>query len=211
MATIFLRTVMFFCITVLSLRLMGKRQIGELEPTELVVTILISDISTLCLQDINLPVLYAVIPISVLVIFEVITSVLSLKSPAIRRAFSGNYSVIIENGKLNQSEMHRAEVTLDEVMEEIRKKGGLVLEDVQFCVLETSGQMSVILKKDTKHKKVPIPLIVDGCLLKKNLKKAGLTRPLVEEMYRRHGAKTEKDVFWLALQDGAESYVRKAK
>ena len=211
MAAIFLRTVLFFCITVLSLRLMGKRQIGDLEPTELVVTILISDIATLCLQDINLPVLYAVIPISVLVIFEVITSVLSLKNPAIRSAFSGDYSVIIENGKLNQSEMHRAEVTLDEVMEEIRKKGGLVLEDVQFCVLETSGQMSVILKKDTNHKKVPVPLIVDGCLLKKNLKKAGLTRSRVEEMLRRHGAKTEKDVFWLALQDGTESYVRKTK
>lgn len=209
MIFVLIRTTFFFLVTVVSLRLMGKRQIGELEPTELVVTILISDIATLCLQDIDLPILYALVPIVALVSYEILSSALSLKWMGFRECMAGSYSVIINDGVIDQKEMRKAQLTIDEVMEEVRGKGALSLDEVRFCILETSGKMSVLLKKEVEQHALPIPIVVDGKPVKKNLKKLKINREHLNGILSAHGIASVKDVFWMAIENGTISFVRK--
>ena len=205
MATVFLRTIIFYLLTVISLRIMGKRQLGELETPELVVTILISDFATMPVNDPDIPILYAVIPIVTLVLFEIISSEIALRSVRFRSFLAGNYSVIIDDGVLDQKEMRRAQVTIDEVMEEIRQKGGLSVEDVKFCILETSGKMSVILKDTVSRRSMPVPLVVDGRVLGRNLRKTKTDRKKLYSILAANGAARPKDVFWLS-DDGSGKY-----
>ena len=135
MAIIFIRTALFYILTVLSLRLMGKRQIGELEPTELVVTILISQLATMPMMDLKMPVIYTVVAIAALVAFEILSSVIAMKSSLFRSFLSGDYSIIIDNGVINQNEMTNSQLTRDELMEELRQHGAIHVED---CLLYTS-------------------------------------------------------------------------
>ena len=205
MITVFLRTVIFYLFTVISLRIMGKRQLGELETPELVVTILISDFATMPVHDTDIPILYAVIPIVTLVLFEIFSSEIALHSVKYRSFLAGNYSVIIDDGVLDQAQMRRAQVTIDEVMEQIRQKGALSVRDVKFCVLETSGKMSVILKDEVADDSLPVPLIVDGRVLGRNLKKIGLSRPNLRALLADNGVKAPREVFWLS-DDGKGKY-----
>lgn len=178
----FIRTVIFYFITITAIRIMGKRQIGELEPTELVVTIMISELATIPIQDIESPIINTLISIFTLVAFEILISVISMKSQALRYSVSGKYSVLIDNGKINVDEMRKVQLTVDELMEELRQKGVLNPEDVQYCVLETSGKMSVFPKKTTAVGIFPLILISDGKVVKNNMKKMGLKRKELENL-----------------------------
>ncbi|PWM47518.1 MAG: hypothetical protein DBX47_00335 [Clostridiales bacterium] len=209
MAIIFIRTLIFYIITIFALRVMGKRQIGELEPSELVVTILISELSTLPIQDNNIPILYALIPIFALVSFEMLSSVISLKSLGFRTFLSGCYNVIIENGKINQREMNKTQLTLDELMEELRKGGAVRPEDVRFCVLETSGKMSVLLKGETSVTALPVPLVVDGCIIKSNLKKLGFTKSDILRMLNERGVSSFSQTFWMSVCENEINVIKK--
>ena len=210
MITVFLRTVIFYLLTVVSLRIMGKRQLGELETPELVVTILISDFATMPVHDTDMPILYAVIPIVTLVLLEIFSSEIALHSVKYRSFLAGNYSVIIDDGVLDQAQMRRAQVTIDEVMEQIRQKGALNVGDVRFCVLETSGKMSVILKDEVGSSAFPIPLVVDGRVIGRNLKKAGLDRPKLRALLADNGAEGPREVFWLSDDgDGNYTFIRR--
>ncbi len=209
MSIIFIRTFIFYVITVLSLRIMGKRQIGELEPTELAVTILISELATLPMQNIDIPIIYAVIPIFALVAFEMLSSVFALKSSVFRTFLSGRYNLIIEDGKINQKEMSKTQLTMDELMEELRKGGALSPEEVRFCVLETSGNISVLLKKTTNVKTFPLPLIVDGKPVKTNMKKLGFSKiDMINELQKR-GISSFSQVFWMSVCEEDISVIKK--
>ena len=165
---------------------MGKRQIGELEPTELVTTILVSEIATLPLQDMQLPLLFSVVPVFALVGLEMISSVISLNSARYRSFLAGKYNIVINEGKIDIEQMKKAQLTVDELMEELRQHEILDICDVRFCILETSGKMSVIPKtSDQKH--LSYSLVVDGRPVLRNLKKLGLTKKDISEVAREHG------------------------
>ncbi|MBQ2880787.1 MAG: DUF421 domain-containing protein [Clostridia bacterium] len=178
----FIRTVIFYLITIIAIRVMGKRQIGQLEPTELVVTIMISELATMPIQDIDSPIINTVISIFSLVALEILISVLSMKSQALRYSVSGKYSILIDDGKINIDEMRKVQLTVDELMEELRQKGVLNPEDVRYCILETSGKMSVFSKKTTEKESLPLILISDGKVVKNNLKGLGLKRKDLENL-----------------------------
>lgn len=209
MAIVFIRTVILYILTIVSLRLMGKRQIGELEPSELVVTILISELVTIPMQDLDYPLLYAFIPILALVAMEVLSSVILVKSRIFRNFLSGSYSIIIADGKIDQKEMKNSQLTVDELMEELRQHGALSIDEVKFCILETSGKVSVMLRSECNIPTLPVMVIVDGKVVKENLPKAGLDKSRLLKILRTHHLTSEKDVFCMSVCNGDVVLVKK--
>lgn len=138
-----IRTVILYAVVIAAVRIMGKRQIGELQPSELVVAILISDLASVPMQDTAIPLTDGVIPIVMLVACEVTLSALTLSSTRLRRLFSGKPSILIQNGQINQAEMRRLRFTVDDLMEELRLCGYKSVTDIAVAVLETNGKLSV--------------------------------------------------------------------
>lgn len=150
MALSFLRTALLYIIVVLGLRIMGKRQIGEMQPSELVVAIMISDLAAIPMQDTGISLFSGIIPILTLIVMEILLSQISLKSKKFRRLVTGKPSVIIHNGKLLREEMQKIRFNMDDLKEQLRIQGYTKVSDINFAILETNGQLSIIPKPKSK-------------------------------------------------------------
>lgn len=206
--SLFFRTFLFYAILMLSLRIMGKRQIGDAEPSDLAVTILISELVSTPLQNAEEPILNSLVPIAVLVVIEIAVALLSLKNLRLRRFFQGRYGILVEDGKINQKELTKAHITVDELLEEIRQNGGVSVDEVRLCVLETSGRMSVIMKNGTTPAKLPVTLISDGKTIGRNLKECGISKETLEKFLSDEKTGI-KDIFWAYFSDGEIKTVKK--
>ena len=144
MMTAFTRTLILYFLIMLGLRLMGKRQIGELEPSELVLTMMISDLATVPMQDFGIPLLAGVIPILTLLALSMLLSQLSLYNLRFRELTCGTPAVLIRHGELQQKTMQNNRYTLDELLEELRGQGISSVSEVKYAILENSGQLSVL-------------------------------------------------------------------
>ena len=144
----FVRTVLLYIVILTSVRLMGKRQISELQTSELVVTLLISDIAAIPMQDTGQPLASGFIPIAVLVMCEIAISVFMLKSGKFRRLVCGKPIVLINNGKVDQKEMARLRLSIEDFFEELREKDVFSIEDVAWAIMETNGKLSIIKKPE---------------------------------------------------------------
>ena len=176
-----IRTVVFYIVVTFAIRIMGKRQVGDMQPNELVVTLLISEIAAIPLQDSNQPILSGVVAIFMLVFLEIIISVLAMKSFLIRKMMSGKSVVIIKNGVIDQQAMRDVRMTVLDLVELLRGQDVFDIDDVAFAVLEVSGNLSVLLKseaqtvtiKDLKIEKedefLPLPVITDGRVVSESL------------------------------------------
>ena len=198
---LFYRTVLFFSVLMLALRIMGKRQLGDAEPSDLVVTILLSELAAGPLQNIEEPIYRSLVPIILLVVIELTVAFISLKNVNLRRFFQGRYSILIDDGKINQAEMKKAHVTIDEVLEEIRQSGGIGVDEVRYCILETSGKMSVTMKDNTAPIKLPISIILDGKIIYRNLSSCGLSRKGVKALLEEKCIRGN-DIFWMYYSEG---------
>ena len=183
MITALCRTVILYFLIMIGLRLMGKRQIGELEPSELVLTMMISDLATVPMQDFGIPLLAGVIPILTLLALSLLLSQLSLLNLRFRELMCGTPTVLIRNGRLQQSAMRENRYTLDELLEQLRGQGCASVEEVQYAILENSGQLSVLpwarqkppsaaeLGLHPADSTLPVVLINDGRVLQKHLRR----------------------------------------
>ena len=205
----FIRTAVFYFVTMVSMRIMGKRQIGQFEPTELVVTIMISELATMPIQDLDSPIVNTLISIFSLVGLEILISVLSLKSQAMRHSVSGKYSILIDEGKINVEEMKRVQLTVDELMEELRQNGILNPEEVRYCILETSGKMSVFSKEKAKEKSFPVILVSDGKPVKNNLKAMKITKKELVKLVESKYGLSVGDILILLFEEDKLTAVRK--
>jgi len=151
MATVLIRTFLVYLLFVGAIRLTGKRQVGELQISELVVTFMVSELATIPIQDISIPISYSVIPIAFLLCFEVIISFLITKSPFLKKIFAGNPSFLIKNGVLNQKELARLRIGMNELLGELRLKDVADISEVDYAILEQNGKLSVFLKKDKQE------------------------------------------------------------
>src|SRR5690554_1126008 len=140
------RTLLLYLLVVITMRLMGKRQIAQLEPFELVIAIMIAELAVIPMQDRDIPLINGVIAIVTLLFVQVTFSVISLRSIRFRSLLDGRYSVIIANGIIQEAEMRKARYNLDELLEQLRLKSVFDLADVEYAILETSGELSVLLK-----------------------------------------------------------------
>lgn len=150
MIIVFLRVIILYIVIIFAIRLMGKRQIGELQPSELAITILISNMATLPIEDNNIPMLLGAVPIIALVGFEILMSNISLKSIKFRRFVSGNPIVIIREGKLDQNQMKKLRFNIDDLMEALRENNVFDIKDVYYAIVETTGKVTVLTKADTQ-------------------------------------------------------------
>lgn len=176
------RTVILYIFVTLGIRLMGKRQIGEMQPNELVVTLLISEIAAIPLQDTSQPILDGVVAIFTLVILEIIISVTAMKSIIVRKLMNGKSAVIIKNGVVDQQAMKNVRMTVLDLVELLRGQNVFDISTVAFAVLEVNGNLSILLKSseqpatsgDLKLNKeaavLPLPVISDGKLINESLK-----------------------------------------
>jgi uncharacterized membrane protein YcaP (DUF421 family) len=189
---------------------MGKRQIGDMQPNELVITLLISEIVAIPLQDITQPILSGVVAIFMLIVLEIVMSVLSMKSITVRKFMSGNSVVIINNGVVDQKAMKNVRMTVLDLIEQLRGQNVFDISTVAFAVLEVNGELSVLLKggdqpltaKDMGIKKdraaLPLPVISDGKILDDSLKALGITTHTLEKKLKANQTEVSR-VFLMTL------------
>lgn len=220
MLTILLRTVIIYIILISTMRIMGKRQIGELEVSDLVTTLLLSEIATLPIENQEIPVMYAVIPIITLLTIEVISSVISFKSPKIRGFLNAKPSILISQGIINQRELQNSRIAIDELISEIRLNGISDIKEVQYAILESSGKLTVIPKiqfsqpkmQDLKVKAEETGLahiiISNGTVNDYNLNYLGKSRTWLDSVLKKHNT-VANDVFLMTANDKSETNIVK--
>lgn len=177
-----IRTVILYLTVIFSLRLMGKKQIGQLEPSELTVAIMISELATIPLSETGIPLLNGIIPVLILASIEILVSILIIKNIKFRKLITGKPVIIVENGILKENVLKNTRFTTDDLLTEMRLKGISDINDIQYGILETGGQVSFILKKEStpitfkdlgicvKEDYLPFPIISKGTILFENLK-----------------------------------------
>ncbi|MBR0483205.1 MAG: DUF421 domain-containing protein [Oscillospiraceae bacterium] len=215
MTIVLIRSLILYLVVSFSIRLMGKRQLGELQPSELVVTILISNIATLALEDIEIPLLHGVLPILALVCYEVMASWISLKSVRFRRWISGSPKIIIQNGIVDQEMLKTLRFSVDDLMTALRMSGVFFIEEVQFAVVETNGSVSVYQKSAYQPSEKqdmnavqpccdpPQTIVADGKLREKTLSEIGLDRQWLETVLHREKISI-KDIFLLTADKSSQ-------
>lgn len=219
MTIAFIRTLILFIIVVTVLRLMGKRQIGELEPIELVVMIMISDLATIPMQNTGTPLLVGIIPILTLLSVEILLSAIMVKSNFFRNIIGGSASIIIEDGKIKQKEMKRMRLTLDELIEELRQKGYLDLSQIKYAILETNGKLSIIpfplFEKVNRqdmgivknNNDLFITVVSDGKIMKSELKKTGKDINWIVSQINKQGIKKLSGVFLMQIDPNEKTVI----
>ncbi|MBQ9535223.1 MAG: DUF421 domain-containing protein [Clostridia bacterium] len=212
----FIRTLILYIGIIVAVRLMGKRQVGEMQPTELVITILISAVASVPMQDVDIPIAHGLIPILTLVAAEVVISFLSMHSLAFRRLLTGKPLRVINKGEIDQKALKRLRLTLDDVMEDLRLKGIFDLRQVRHAQVETNGQLSVMLNtadSPATHKALAldagedepfIMVIADGCLMRESLAELDRSREWLSSVLREHGAEHVSQVFLLCADKNGE-------
>lgn len=217
MAISFLRAILLYVLVIFSIRLMGKRQIGELQPSELVITILVSNIASLPLENPDLPLMLGIVPILILVCFEVLLSWQSLKHRKLRQILSGSPKIIVRDGKIDRAVLRELRISLDDLMTALRGNSVFDVSEVQFAIVETTGSISVYQKPEARavtngdlsappaQGDPPDLIVTDGVVLGGGLSAVGLDETWLRGYLNRQGislsevflltARGEDDVF----------------
>lgn len=208
MIIVFIRTLILYGLVVVVMRMMGKRQIAQMQPFELVIAIMIADLAATPMENTGIPLVNGVIPIFTLLSVQVIVSYLSLKSEPLREIICGKPSLLIDKGQIVQSEVKRLRINMNDLLEQLRGKDYPNVSDVEFAILETNGQVSVIPKAEKKNvtpkdlglspsaEELPISLIIDGILNKKNLEKTGHNFNWLKEQLKLNNINDLDEVFF---------------
>ncbi len=221
MFIVFFRTLIIYFIIIVCLRVMGKRQLGELQPSEFVIAILISNIATLSIEDTNIPLTGAVVPIITLMSAEVILSYITLKSGKAQVLVTGNPVVIIRNGNIDQKSMRDLRFSIEDLMSQLRINGIFDIEDVSFAIVETNGQLTVYQKPEAQPltpksaadpKSVcpapPTVLISDGVLCTDALRCCGLKERWLNNVLEKENI-TVPEIFLMTCDPSANYYIVK--
>lgn len=207
MIILVIRTLILYFVVIVSMRIMGKRQMGEMQPSELVVAIMISDLASVPMQTVDIPLISGIIPVLTLIVVEVLMSYVGLKSRFLRRIITGEPSVVIYDGHVNEKELRRLRFNLNDLLEQLRINNYSNIADVYVAVLETNGQLSIIPKtqargvtikdlkiKDAPKESLPCTIISDGVLIKSELDRSKKSiNWLTRELEKRNVS--IKDVF----------------
>ena len=205
------RTILLYLILILAIRLMGKRQIGQMEPSEFVVTMLVANLAAIPMQDGGIPIFSGVVPILTVLGVELVLSAISLKSSKVRKLLCGKPVILIENGNILQQNLRKTRITLDELSGHLREKDVLDITSVQYAILETNGNLSVFPYPKEKpasardagirarQQFLPITIIADGELLEHNLQVAKKDTAWLNRVLEEQAADIEST--WLLTVD----------
>ena len=207
----YIRTIVLYLTLIAVIRFMGKRQIGQMEPSEFVVTMLVANLASIPIQDGGIPLVTGIVPIVTILGVELVLSSLCLRSMGLRRMLCGKPVILMEEGKILRENLRKTRLTLDELTEALREKDVLDLKTVQYAILETNGKISVFLYPkeapasareagiSVKPRFLPITIISDGKLLKTNLKLAGRDDTWLSKVLQSHQATVRNT--WLLTVD----------
>ena len=213
----YIRTIVLYLVLIAVIRLMGKRQIGQMEPAEFVVTMLVANLASIPMQDGGIPLYSGLVPILTVLGVELLLSGLSMRSVKLRRLLCGKPVILIENGRILQNNLRSTRVTLDELTELLREKDVLDLRSVQYAILETNGNLSVFPYPSErpasaaeagvvpKPQHLPVTIVSDGKLLSANLAKAGRDERWVQKTLQKHHATI--NTTWLLTVDTEDQVV----
>ena len=219
MAIVFIRTLIVYFSLLIAMRLMGKRQLGEMELSEFVVAALIADLASHPLQDIGIPMLNGLIPIFTLFCLEVIISGATMKHIRLRGLLYGKPSIIISHGKIDQNEMRKNRFTVDELTEELRTQSVLDISTIEYAVLETNGQLNIVLTpenrpvtaqqmnvqvQDTGYTAI---VVSDGRVLDANLRRMGRDRNWLAKKLSSAGISGPENVYLMMVNGADQVYV----
>ena len=206
-----MRTLILYLLLLTVIRLLGKRQIGQMEPSEFVVTMLAANLASIPMEEVGIPLYAGVVPMLVLLGAELLLSGLSLGSVGFRRLLCGKPVILIENGRILQENLRKTRVTIDELMGHLREKDVLNIMAVQYAILETNGNLSVFpypaelpaSAKDAginaSRQYLPVTIIEDGVLLRENLRRSGKDDAWVRKVLGEHRASLAGT--WLLMVD----------
>ncbi|MBP2032427.1 uncharacterized membrane protein YcaP (DUF421 family) [Clostridium algifaecis] len=222
MFIVLFRTIILYLIVVLSMRLMGKKQIGEMEPFELVIAIMISELASLPMQDTRISIIRGIIPILTLLFLQTIFAMLQLKSEKFRLLLSGKPNLLIDKGKLNLKELKNEKFNLNDLLEELRLQGYYNLSDIEYAILETSGKISVIPKTNTEpatkedmkiqftQEALPITLVLDGKVNTENLKMIHKNSKWLKDMMKKNNIHSAEKIL-IAMLDSKGKFFYQLK
>lgn len=220
MGTIFIRTLIIYIFVLIALRLMGKREIGQLQPYELVVTIMIADLASVPMQDVSIPILQGIIPILALVVGQIVISFLNLKSGVMRRIICGKPTIMIEKGKIVEKSLKNQKYTINGLLTQLRVAGYSNLKNIDYAILETSGAISVIPKNKAmpvtkgdmsikaEYSGFPRAYVIDGSYIHENIKVSKFSEKKIDEILKKEKVKLE-DVFLLVIDENNEIFLQK--
>jgi uncharacterized membrane protein YcaP (DUF421 family) len=214
----FLRTLLMYAFVFLVIRLMGKREIGQLSPFDFVVAIMIAELAALPLEDTSITFSHALIPIATLAAIEIIFSFLSLKSTWLRSAINGSPSIVVRNGQILDGNLRNLRYNVNDLLAHLRQKDIADISEVEYAILECSGQISVVKKSqlrpvtpqdlniETSYEGIPVPLIIDGEVLYGNLDKAQLTYQWLLGELAKLGLDHPRSVIYATLNSQGQFY-----
>ncbi len=218
MAITAIRTAIIYLFLIAALRITGKRQLGELQPIELVVTLLISDLASVPMQESGAPLLSGLIPIAVLVSLELILSALMMKSNRLSRLISGNPVVLINDGKLSQKALRQLRLTVEDLLETLRQQDVFDLREIRYAIVETNGSISLFkhadcqtatvrdIKKKPSSSGAAVPVVNDGQLVEWGLQMTGVSAQWVRDVLEKHDCPL-KDTLLLTADDKRRTYL----
>ncbi len=214
--------ILYFFIIV-CMRLMGKRQLGELQPTELVITILLSEIASIPIEDNGVPLINSIFVVLFLVSLEIINSAVCLKSAKLRSVIEGNPVIVIRDGVVQQEKLRQLRFSSEDLLEQLRQKDVFDINDVKFAIVETNGQLSVMLKdskqpitqesleSETKSKGLQCMVINDGKVLRKSFKDCNMDDKKLRNILKKSKIQLKEILFMLADNKGNYTIIKKEK
>ncbi|MBM7623864.1 YetF domain-containing protein [Sporohalobacter salinus] len=217
--TMFGRTIFIYIFTLIAVRLMGKREVGELTPFDLVISLMIAEVAAVVIEDHQAPMIHAIVPIITLSGLQILISFLSLKSEKMRQLLNGSPSILIKNGEIIEEKMKTSRYTIHDLMSQLRENGIFNIQDVEFAILETSGDLTVIPKSqkrgvtpedlgiDTEYEGIPSILINDGKINYNNLNQVGMSKEWLLNEVEKQGIEDIEDVLLATLDTTGELYV----
>lgn len=200
----FFRSIVLYILVLAVMRLMGKREIGQLQPFELAISIMIADLASIPMTEIGIPIYYGIVPILGLLMMHIFISFLNMKSLKAREIICGRPSILIYRGKINEKELIKQRFTINELEERLRGNNVFNLGDVEYAILETSGQVTVIQKPEKRnvtpedldltpeYEGIPYDLVVDGKVMAENLKELGKNYKWLEKQTEKFNIKPEE-------------------
>jgi len=213
------RVVVLYVFVMIALRVMGKREIGQLSVFDFVVSVMLAELSTLPMEDTAVPLYRSLIAISLLVVLQLLVAIIQLKSHRFRHWVDGEPSVLIRNGQIQDKEMKRMRYTMHDLLTQLREKGVANVADVEFAILETSGKLSVLPRAESRpltpqdighsalSTSLPLPLIIDGTPVQKTLDTLHQSVTWLEQEVSKRGYHTIADVFYATIDDKGQIYI----
>jgi uncharacterized membrane protein YcaP (DUF421 family) len=218
---IILRTCILYTLVIMVMRLMGKRQIGQLQTFELAVTIMISELAAIPMGNTGIPLLQGVIPILTLLILQIFISILTIKSHTAEKIISGSPTIVIQNGKINIQNLEKELYTLRDLVEQLRIQNHPNIKDIAYAILESSGNLSIIPKTakrtptledlncSSKYEGISLPVILDGKIIEDNLEALALDLGRLLLILKEHKIDSPKDILYASLDSSGSLFFQR--